>query len=245
MKTPSLTSLCAVGAALGCIRRAAGDDTDVICYDAAPGQPCTNAKGQESRCSHFSVCMDDFKECSSTSKLLEGCSTIYTNYCFPMFDGKPMQCLSVVDIETIVQRDVCTGKSDGTPCKNAYAEPNGRAALTATVYEQEGFCEDGYCLATKFTTCNNDNIGAACSINAVDDGNLVRFDGVCKSEEPYRPWCTTSGKGVVIRPATVIVGSSSAASTPSSSSSKTPAPSSTIVKKGLNVTSTTGVRSLV
>lgn len=244
MKSPQLTRLIVVGAfvLLGCRHYTTADDTDVICYDVAPGQPCKNAKGQDSRCSHNSVCIDDLKDCPSTSKLLESCSTIYTNYCFPMFDGKPMQCLSVVDIETIVQRDACSGKSDGTPCKNAYAEPNGRAALTATVYEQEGLCEDSACLATTFTSCNSDKIGAACSVNAVSDGDLVRFDGVCTREEPYRPWCKSSGKGAVIRSATVLVGASSssvAASTPPSS--KTPSPSGLGVTSQRNATSS-GVR---
>lgn len=123
-----------------------------------------------------------------------------------MFDNKPMQCLDPEHIETLVQRDFCAGKSEGAACKKPYAEPNSQAGLPATVYEEEGVCEHGYCLSAAFSTCNDGNIGASCGMKGVLDTKLRQFTGTCVERGSlYRPRCNFTDNGVIIGTATVLV----------------------------------------
>lgn len=244
MKSPALALVLAAAASLVCTPHvlAATGDYDV-CFDLKPGQPCKNPQGQDSRCSHRSVCIENLKECPAGSTLLQSCSKTSEVYCYPLFDGKPLLCLDDVDIETTVQRDACAGKSDGTPCKNAFTEGNGKAGLTATVYEQDGVCEESYCLSKLFSTCDKSSPGALCLYTGVLGGKRRSFTGKCTKEEPFRAWCKSDSNGIIMGDAKVLVapaGSSTSTSTTSTtpSPSKTPAPS----RSSVSSTGSTGVR---
>lgn len=225
MKTPSLSLAVCAAAIL-----ALSTDAQLPCYDLGPGRACTNYLGEESRCSQTELCMTSLKECSSDAKLLQTCSSAFTSlkylkFCYPMLgEGKPMQCMETEDIDTLVKRDQCVDKSDGTPCKSAYTEADASTGKTAAVYEEEGACEAGYCTSTFFTTCTDDSVGASCTVKGVLSGTLREFKGTCVTRTPYRARCNITGSGDVLRSATVLIGSAPVPTT--AAPSKTPAPTS-------------------
>lgn len=201
-----------------------------MCESMVRGQECTNAQGQKSRCSRFRQCISNVESCPTSSKLLQACHSFRTLYCYPLFDGEPLKCLDVAQIDTIVQRDVCINKSDGTACKSAYTDLNGKAGLTATVYEEDGVCEEFYCLSMIHTSCNDKPLFSACTYDGVANGNIVRFEGKCMSNAPYRNRCEKSGSGTILRSAKVLVANAPIATTSAPSTttpSKTPSPSKT------------------